>query len=196
MKILKNYISILVILLTVINVNAQKNDDLFTQGGTIIIDTTNPRNSTIPTLDDFRTNFPTLYKNLDTRFIQNAKGDRVTSLSELSRIVYFTLPAVKKGEVVGRLFSHNGNVQYLDLKNYKKVIDVSIVSGGGLSTFSAVTKLDTRKNVYTVNVQNRGWCEVSCAIGTIAIAASDGPSPLMDILAVAYAVSCLNDCAN
>jgi len=38
------------------------------------------------------------------------------------------------------------------------------------------------------------WCKVSCTVGAMAIAASDGPSPLMDILAIAYQVSCLAAC--
>ena len=41
---------------------------------------------------------------------------------------------------------------------------------------------------------NGFWCKASWTIGAMAIAASDGPSPLMDVLAIAYQVACLADC--
>ncbi len=42
-----------------------------------------------------------------------------------------------------------------------------------------------RKMYIPVNLKsaNGFWCGLSCGLGTIAIAASDGPTPLMDILA-------------
>ncbi len=41
-----------------------------------------------------------------------------------------------------------------------------------------------------------GWCEVACTLGAMAIAASDGPVPIMDALAIAYGIACLADCQN
>jgi len=51
------------------------------------------------------------------------------------------------------------------------------------------------KNFQAKNFQVEDfWCGVNCTVVAMVIAASDGPAPLMDILAISYQVSCLAQC--
>ncbi|MFT5892407.1 MAG: hypothetical protein ACI9Y7_002517 [Dokdonia sp.] len=184
MKTIKIFITIAIVAITG-NMSAQ------------IIDTNKPQNSTIPTLEDFKKDFPKAYSNLDTSLIQNNKGDIVTSLKDLSNLDFFTLPVIINNNVVGRVYQSKGNISYVDYSNYKKEVKLNILRNDKSKTsFTSNMLYNSKDKTYSIdnNGQNRTWCEIGCTLGGIAIAISDGPLPVLDILAVATTAACVAGC--
>lgn len=152
-------------------------------------------NLTYPTLREFSKQYPKEYKNINVNFIQNSKGNVIKSIEELSKITYFTAPIIENSKVVGRIVFTKGDLVYLDYQNYKKNINTVLFKKN-----KTVVKLSLKtllsKNKYKVNISQSkiNWCAIQCTIAAVAIAASDGPSPLMDILAISFQISCLASC--
>lgn len=154
--------------------------------------------SAVESLDEFRQQFPTEYANLETDNIQDKDGNFVTSLENFNALDFYTIPVITNGQVTGRIFSNSGSIQYHDFTNYTKEIGVSNVTKNQPVTSTMFSTIyDSERNAYIVDatdVELRGWCEAACYLGVAAIAASDGPGPVMDALALAYGIACIADC--
>jgi len=154
--------------------------------------------SKLKSLNEFEQQFPTEYSKLETGNMQDREGYIIKSLEKFNSQDYFTMPILENNIVVGRIFSNKGDVQYLDLKNYKKEITISYFSkekNNLTATFPMI--YDKKIEAYIVDnsySQKISWCEWSCYLGVAAMAISDGPAPIMDIIAIAYGVTCIEGC--
>ncbi len=187
MKNFKKIVSVCTLALVMLvsfNVNAQ---DL--KENTIIL-------KSISSLNNFKEQYPKEYNLLNTEYIQNDEGI-IESSNELKGLNYFTIPTMIDNNVVGRLLYYNGETQYIDFSNYKNEVIIHIITKDKIKSSVTIPMVYNSKNdVYEISgYQNRGWlCGVGCTLATMAIIASDGPAPLMDIIAVAYYAVCMADC--
>tara|TARA_R110000868_G_C10938104_1_gene766845 strand:- start:2380 stop:2922 length:543 start_codon:yes stop_codon:yes gene_type:complete len=138
----------------------------------------------------FKNNFPSEYVNLSIENKQVIKNGS----NNLSAIF---IPVIDKGIVIGRFFEHSdGEAYYYDLSDYKnQVVTYDVINPKSMQIIGM--KLDLNSQSYKPDFStSKGsfWCKASCTLGAMAIAASDGPVPVMDVLAVAYATACLIDC--
>lgn len=142
----------------------------------------------------FKQNFPCEYENINFDYLQESKSTK----SSESNTDYIVFPVMEDGKVVGRYIglADQSSAIYIDLRDYTNTVTVYDVINSSLhETVSMV--YDSEKGIYipaSLKSANGFWCGLSCGIGTVAIAASDGPSPLMDILAASYAAACLTEC--
>lgn len=148
----------------------------------------------------FKIAFPDLVPKININNIQktNSKNnDRAKSESNISGV---TFPVMENDEVIGRYFglSDESSAIYLDFSNYTDYVKVYDVNDP--SSF-AVINMVYNKNTgeYEPASQNSFnksyfWCDLSCTVGALAIAASDGPVPLMDVLAISYQITCMAAC--
>jgi hypothetical protein len=139
----------------------------------------------------FRDNFSDLSDKIGENYIQYKYSELSNKNKEIQGL---TFPIIDKNEVIGRYvgLTDESNVIYIDFENYKESITIYDVNNP--SKFITVnTVYDSKTDTYTIS-PNKSWCEASCTLGAIAIAASDGPAPFMDYLAVAYLISCMQDC--
>lgn len=108
---------------------------------------------------------------------------------------------MEENNVVGRYFGTSDELEaiYLDYSNYHEYVRIYDVNNPSVYDVIPMALNDKTGNYEPiVDFQNKtnGWlCGTLCALGTIAIAFSDGPVPAMDVLAATYAVTCLADCA-
>lgn len=150
----------------------------------------------ILSLNNFKELYPKEYNLLNTEYIQNNTGI-IKSSNELKDLNYFTLPTMIDNNVVGRLLYYNGETQYIDFSNYKNEVTIHIITKDKFkSSVTIPTVYNSKNDIYEISEhQNRGWlCGVGCTLATMAIIASDGPLPLMDIIAVAFYGVCMADC--
>ena len=149
----------------------------------------------------FKENFPHLVANISYENLQ-----RSSNLNDLSRynseeeVVGVSFPVIDEDIVVGRYIGTDDEktAVYMDFTNYEEEIIIYDVNDP--SKFNSYKmELDAENEVYIpvgLN-QSRGgfWCAATCTLGALAIAASDGPFPVMDLLAVSFQAACLADCA-
>lgn len=153
----------------------------------------------ITNLNDFKAEYPKEYNLLNVEFIQNDKGI-IKTQAELKDLNFFTIPAIVNDNVVGRLLYYNGEIQYVDYTNFKNEVSIITFSKDKLkSSVMLPTIYNSVNDTYEVSLyQNKAsgfLCGVGCTLATMAIIASDGPAPLMDIIALAYYSVCMAECA-
>lgn len=146
-------------------------------------------------LSIFKMNFPNEYKNLRLEFLQ---GTIETKSSEVSPSLGISVPVIINNEVVGRyvgLVDQSAAI-YIDFTNFKnEIIVYDVINPSRFQIFKM--KYDAERDVYepfVLKSTNDALCGALCALGAIAIAASDGPAPFMDALAITYAATCLAAC--
>lgn len=142
----------------------------------------------------FKENFPQHFQKIESSKIQYGQSSSIQGKGNEDGA---TFPIVDGDNVIGRYLglSDQSTAIYFDFENYEESISVYDVNNPDFQrTYYA--EYDAKTNSYIYNdLGNKGWCEVSCTLGAMAIAASDGPAPFMDYLAVAYGIACLADCA-
>jgi len=179
MKILKKF-KVLFLLLTVIIVSCQTdNEELNSE------------------FSKFKTNFPELASKINYDNVQTNSNNK-TAKSE-NNVDGTTFPVMDDNEVIGRYLGTNDEsvALYMDFTDYTNKITIYDVNNPtNKQEFEMIYNSETGNyEPVKTDVSSRGfWCSASCALGVIAIAASDGPAPLMDYLAVAYGVACLQAC--
>lgn len=171
----------------------------------------------------FKTNFSNDFEKLDFSKTQlyavSPNGTVEPTTKENAN--FQTIPVIENGKVVGRFIEINENGIFVDYRNYKSNIKAFNVRKPD-ENIVAVTKLDMAKGIYvpefhfpapsqrqstnnlrTGSVSDVGpckdptgfnLCNAGCALSALAIAASDGPLPAMDILAVSYMATCTAGC--
>src|SRR5690606_8709629 len=108
----------------------------------------------------------------------------------------YAVPVMDGAKVVGRYIWTEDQEKgvYIDYTSYEDYVTIySLTDHNDIQKIA--TTLNPETDIYEPVYENKGfWCGAACAVGTIAIAASDGPVPVMDVLAAAYAVTCLASC--
>lgn len=147
-------------------------------------------------LEIFKKNFPCEFENIGIEYVQreitNKSGGDNLSKSGIS------FPIIDDGKVIGRYLglSDQSAATYIDFTDYENQVTVyDVLDPSKFQIFKMI--YNPEKGLYEPIILKSTtgfWCGAACALGTIAIAASDGPSPLMDILAVSFSVACLADC--
>jgi hypothetical protein len=167
--------------------------------------------NTTEALKNFEKNLPLEFSYLDFSKAQSYFIDEKGKLLFTSKKEnnYLTIPAIKNGKVIGRFIGFKEDGIYIDLKNYHREI-VGINVSNLDSRLTAKTFFDEKNQnyfpVFDSNSESQringcgnqlgyNLCLATCAISAIAIAASDGPSPFMDIVAVSYTATCILNCA-
>ena len=146
-------------------------------------------------LSIFQMNFPNEYKNLKLEYLQNTIE---TKSSEISPSLGISIPVIINNEVVGRYVGlvNQSAAIYIDFTDYKnEIIVYDVIDPTRFQVFKM--KYDAERDVYepiVLKSTNDALCGALCALGAIAIAASDGPAPFMDALAITYAATCLAAC--
>lgn len=142
----------------------------------------------------FKKNFPCEYNNINFDYLQESKSTK--SSDNTANFIIF--PVMEDGKVVGRYlgFTDQSYAIYIDMSDYtNSVIVYDVINPSLHETVSMI--YDSEKGIYIpVSLKSASgfWCGLACGIGTVAIAASDGPIPVMDALAATYAVACLASC--
>lgn len=109
---------------------------------------------------------------------------------------FVAFPIIENELVIGRYIglADESIALYIDFSVYTNKITVYDVNDSSqFQDFQMIYNSETG-NYEVVNTNRGFWCSVNCTVVALVIAASDGPSPLMDILAIAYQVSCLAQC--
>lgn len=148
-------------------------------------------------LSAFKNNFPCEYENINYNYLQELNSDSLKSSDTIDEdgIIF---PVMEDDKVVGRYIGllNQLSAVYIDMTDYTNTITIYDVNNPDLSQkFDMI--YNPEKDIYEPVVLKSAtgfWCGVACGLGTVAIAATDGPSPLMDVLAASYAVSCLASC--
>lgn len=110
----------------------------------------------------------------------------------LANFEFLYVPIVENNVKKGAYLEVNGKALYL-VKKEGSSYDVYKSD----SNFSKAAKVNISFNSNTGQYSASAtvfWCEAACTATALAIAAGDGPSPALDILAVAYQVACVADC--
>ena len=144
----------------------------------------------------FEKNFKNESQNLNYNYIQKSKKVKLKTNSD-SSIDFTTIPIIENQVVTGRFFEYSdGDAFYIDFSDYtKKIIIYDLANPSEFEIVEMIYNKDSNSYVPNYLGSNKTFmCKVACTIGAMAIAASDGPSPIMDILAVAYQISCVADC--
>ncbi|MCV6631028.1 MAG: hypothetical protein OIF50_14340 [Flavobacteriaceae bacterium] len=134
--------------------------------------------------------------NFENNFISEFQAKDLSYLQKVDHS-FLTFPTIKNGMVIGRYIEYSDEeALYFDLSNYKK--EVIVYNVFNKNEFQIIpTTLDLKTKSYKLDSSlARGgfWCKAACYIGAAAIAASDGPAPLMDALAVSYGITCIAAC--
>ncbi len=145
----------------------------------------------------FKKNFPELAPKISYSNVQKIINNY--SAKSENFMDGITFPIMDNNEVIGRYMgTSDENISvYIDFSDYKNII--TIYDATNPSKFQSVKMvLDHSTNTYKPDPKLQAkdfWCNMTCTIGAIAIASSDGPAPLMDALAVSFVIACLADCA-
>jgi len=139
-----------------------------------------------------------LYKNFNSisEFIDYSKIQTFNAQSKNNEEALITVPIIKDENVIGRFYGINNGTEgfYVDFSNYTKEITVYDANNPLIREVIKMELNDEGMYVPILNNKTIFYCRLSCTIGTMAISASDGPLPLLDILAVAYFASCMAGC--
>ena len=141
-----------------------------------------------PSMAAFKANFPNEFAQLDLDRSQVIKDANNALLATSS-------PVISNNQVRGRLFQYaDGITLYYDLSRYSEFVTTFDVFDKSSQTYAM--KFDAKSQSYQPDFTTAGsfWCKAACTLGAMAIAASDGPAPLMDALAITYGAACLADC--
>jgi hypothetical protein len=143
----------------------------------------------------FKASFPAYAEKISYEHVQIV--DVSKQFKSTASQVVVTFPVMQDNEVIGRYYGTEDETvaYYIDFSNYKNSITIYDVNDPEL--FQTINMIyDPESGLYVPEYSDFKvtWCEVSCLIGAVAIASSDGPSPLMDILAVSYEISCILAC--
>lgn len=161
-----------------------------------IVKKSSQQEKVIPVFSTFNENFPYLAKNIDYNYLQKV-GDSKKS-SGASNPEAFAAPVIKDGVVLGRYvgLANGKNAMYIDYSDYKNSITIYDVNNPE-NYKTLPTRLNEETGVYEVIQSTKGFCcGAACGFGTVAIMATDGSLPFMDIIAVGFANSCLANCAS
>ncbi|WP_321348721.1 hypothetical protein [uncultured Draconibacterium sp.] len=145
----------------------------------------------------FKSNFLVEYEGIDYSNIQDVNSVLTKSSSD-SNYEAITFPVMYDGKIVGRYIGLKDQTSaiYIDMSDYTKTITVyNVINPEQYEVVGMV--YDSFDDTYIPNTLKSAsgfWCGVACGLGTVAIAASDGPVPVMDVLAASYAVACLASC--
>lgn len=147
----------------------------------------------------FKKNFPELSSKISYENIQQNNVDKRYISKSTQNIDAVTFPIMNNNKVIGRYLGDKSgnNAIYIDFNDFKNKIVIYDVNDP--TKFQVLNMLyDESSNSYKPDLKYQAkasfWCKAACTVGAIAIASSDGPAPLMDILAYTYAVACLLDC--
>jgi hypothetical protein len=186
MKTLKiNILTILLLFISISILDSCKNEN------DEIIDTTLNYELSV-----FKKNFPCEYKNIGIENIQQVIANK--SNGDNSNINGITFPVIEEGKVIGRYIGliDQTSCLFIDFSDYTH--QVTIIDVNDPSKQQVLDMIyDSKDGTYRPNFLKNGcgfWCSAACALGAIAIAASDGPAPFMDALAITYSIACLAAC--
>jgi hypothetical protein len=143
----------------------------------------------------FKTNFPNLSSKIGLNNIQKVDIDIVTTKETSTKGV--TFPVIDNNIVIGRYIglSDESKGIYFDLSDYTKKIIAYDANNPSVHLVINMIYNPTNGNYEpSLSSMKSYWCEIGCCLGAMAIAASDGPSPLMDILAASYCAACILEC--
>jgi hypothetical protein len=146
---------------------------------------------------NFKTAFPDLESKINYTYIQKTSSN--SNASPKGNLEGVTFPVTNNEEVIGRYIGTADEISaiYIDFSDYKNKITVYDVNDPSKSE-NFIMILDEATNIYSPEINSDSgkgfWCDAQCTIAAIAIAASDGPSPLMDILAISFQITCLAAC--
>ncbi len=146
----------------------------------------------------FKSTFPHLSNKISIANIQKGEDVVRNSKSSSRSISGVTFPIIDNEEVIGRYIglSDESSAIYIDFSDYTNKVTVYNVNDPSVfETFEMIYNPVNGKYEPSYIGMKGFWCAASCTIGAIAIAASDGPSPLMDFLAISFQIACLADCA-
>ncbi|RYC52597.1 hypothetical protein [Flagellimonas olearia] len=150
----------------------------------------------------FKKAFPNLYVNINPDYIQKSDINSLETLTAKAE-VGITFPIIENEKVIGRYFGlcDESIALYIDYSDYENQIVIYNVNN---SAQFAIVEMELNLETLTYipiqvsskeySAKGSSWCAVSCGIGATAIALSDGPAPLMDLVAVTYMAACLTDC--
>ena len=145
----------------------------------------------------FKANFPEEYSNISLNNIQEVESS-LTNANTIENGI--TVPIEENNQIIGRyigLTDQSASV-YLDFSDYENTVRVYNVNNPSqFEDFQMAYNYNTN-NYEPIRANGGGgfWCEVGCVLSAITISGLDGPFPFMDILAVAYEVACIADCAD
>lgn len=144
---------------------------------------------------EFKTNFPNLSSKISFNDIQKVviNSDNTKTTSNMG----VTFPVIDNKTVIGRYIGLSDETKgvYFDLSNYTNQITAyDVHNPSNYLVIQMTYNPDNDKYEPSLNNLKSYWCEISCCLGAMAIAASDGPSPLMDILAATYCATCIAEC--
>jgi hypothetical protein len=182
--ILKNVLGLFILATIFVSCNSEKED--------IAI------NSIDNEIVTFKSNFPHLSNKISTANIQKVGEVEKNSKSSQASISGITFPIIENEEVIGRYIglSDESSAIYIDFSDYtNKVTVYNVIDPSVFETFQMIYNPENGNYEPSYFGEKGFWCGASCTIGAIAIAASDGPSPLMDFLAISFQIACLADCA-
>lgn len=159
----------------------------------------NAQNSNLE-FSKFLSEFPEFADNIDKSSIQRTElKNQENTIQAKNQIEGVTFPIIENGEIVGRYLGLNNEsvALYFDFTDYKNQV---VIYDANDSTRFEIVKIDhdSKSNRYSFEdkYSKGGWCAISCGLGTLAIILSDGPAPVMDLLALAFEAACLADCAS
>lgn len=146
-------------------------------------------------LSAFKSSFPSLIEKAEFNYTQNVSVPN--KMNKKEEIEGTTFPVMNEQEVIGRYLGLNDESAaiYIDFSDYQNQITIYDVNNP--TKFEVVeTVFDSKTNSYlpVQKYSKNTWCKASCYIGSMAIAASDGPAPFMDVLAVSYGITCIAAC--
>jgi len=180
------FLALLILSVSLLTISCQSEDD-------------NLSEQSVPSeFTTFKTAFPELITKISYENVQKTNFNKNGAAKSKNRADGVTFPIMDNNKVVGRYIglSDESTSLYIDFSNYEnKIVIYNVNDPSEFETLNTVYNSDTDK--YEVDLsayRSRFWCGVRCTVAALAIAAADGPSPLMDILAVAYQVSCLAEC--
>lgn len=148
-------------------------------------------------LSSFKKYFSYEYEKVSFDNLQTINSNSTKS-SDVSSVDGITFPVMVDNKVIGRYIglSDQSSAIYIDLSDYTNTITIYNVNDPNIfEEFEMV--YNAEENIYepiTLKSATGFWCGVACGLGTVAIAASDGPAPMMDVLAASYAIACMAQC--
>ncbi|MFD0931416.1 hypothetical protein ACFQ0R_02275 [Psychroflexus salinarum] len=145
----------------------------------------------------FKSSFPELANKIDYKSIQETSAENNgKSMTKTSGVSF---PIINNNKIIGRYIAtiDERSAVYIDFSDYQnKIIIYDVNNPSKFESFEMVLneKSNTYSPVYNSSLEKGFWCDAQCTLAAIAIAASDGPAPLMDILAISFQITCLASC--
>jgi len=147
----------------------------------------------------FTVNFPELASNISYDNVQKINTENESSFKLERNVKGVTFPVMIDNVVIGRYIGSTveNTAVYIDFTDYKnKIIIYDVYNPSEFESVDMVLEEYSDSYIPVEYIQTRGgfWCKAACTIQAMAIASTDGPSPVMDVLAIAYGIACMLDC--